>query len=61
MAKEKNSSCQKDYVEGGITYNPESVATVLSNCSVQSDSVKSPDDMNKKAQDEIKALQMPSL
>ena len=55
MVKEKNSSCQKDYVEGGITYKPKSDATVLSG----NDSVKSPDDMNKKAQEEIKAHQMP--
>lgn len=58
MIKEKNSSCQKDYIEGGIPpeiYKPKKDATVLSG----NDSVKSPDDMNKKAQEEIKAHQMP--
>ena len=52
---DKYPPCQTDYIEVGITYKPKSDATVLSG----NDSVKSPDDMNKKAQEEIKAHQMP--
>lgn len=61
---DKYPSCQKDYVKGGIPskiYKPEKDATILSGneAMLQSDSVKSPDDMTKKAQEEIKAHRMP--